>query len=220
LPLDPVVNRTVITQEAVMTRIAVLLAALTLLGSGHAFAQETTPGPGTVEVTVIPGGGTFFTSGDRGPSFGSYNLGGALTYNVNRSVGIEGEVGGTLGVAQDLQFAGSAISRTRTPDQLNYTANLVVSVPTHASAAPYVAAGIGGLTMFERPGLGINGATTLLTGNVGGGVKWYAPSRRWGLRGDYRFLSVRSDASAPAFFGQETRYGHRVYGAVIINAVP
>ena len=59
---------------------------------------------------MIPGGGTFFTSSDNGPSFGSYNLGGALTYNVNRIVGIEGEVGGTLGIAQDLQFGGSAIS--------------------------------------------------------------------------------------------------------------
>jgi hypothetical protein len=31
-------------------------------------AQEAAPGPGTVEVTVIPGGGTFFTSGDKGQS--------------------------------------------------------------------------------------------------------------------------------------------------------
>ena len=200
-------------------RIGTILAAFTILGSGHAFAQEATPGPGTVEVTVIPGGGTFFTSSDNGPSFGSYNLGGAVTYNVNRFVGIEGEVGGTLGISQDLQFGGSAITGTRTPDQLNYTANIVLSAPTHTSVTPYVTGGIGGLTMFERPSLGITDTTTLLTGNVGGGVKWYAPNGRWGLRGDYRFMSVRSDESAPVFFGQETRYGHRVYGAVLINAV-
>jgi len=201
-------------------RIAVFLTALTILGSGHAFAQETTPGPGTVEISVIPGGGTFFTSRDNGPSFGSYNLGGALTYNVNRIVGIEGEVGGTLGIAQDVRFGGITSSSTRTPDQLNYTANLVVSAPTHSSVSPYVAGGIGGLTMFERPALGVNGTTTFLTGNVGAGVKWYASKGRWGLRGDYRFMSVRSNDSAPAFFGQETRYGHRVYGALIINAIP
>jgi len=199
--------------------IASFVAALTLLGSGHAVAQETTPGPGTVEVTVIPGGGTFFMSSDTRPSFGSYNIGGAVTYNINRFVGIEGEVGGTLGIAQDLQFGGSTITSTRTPDQLNYTGNVVVSAATHTSAVPYVTGGVGGLTMFERPGLGINDTTTLLTGNVGGGVKWYAPNGRWGLRGDYRFVAVRSDTSAPAFFGQENRFGHRVYGAVIINAV-
>src|SRR3954470_8313245 len=155
-----------------MTRqIAAFLTALTILGSGHALAQEATPGPGTVEVTIIPGGGTFFTSSDKGPSFGSYNLGGALTYNVNRIVGIEGEVGGTFGVAQSVQFGGGAFSNTRTPDQLNYTANVVVSAPTHTSAVPYVTGGVGGLSTFERPALGINGTTTLLTGNVGGGVK-------------------------------------------------
>jgi len=196
-------------------QIAAVIATFTMLGSGHAFAQETAPGPGTVEVTVIPGGGTFFTSGDKGPSFGSYNLGGALTYNVNRIVGIEGEVGGTLGIAQDLQFAGSAISKTRTPDQLNYTANVVVSAPTHAAAAPYVAAGIGGLTMFERPGLGVTGTTTLLTGNVGGGVKWYAG--RWGLRADYRFIAIPSVDTTSAFFSTQPRYGHRVYGAILLN---
>ena len=49
-------------------------------------------------------------------------------------------------------------------------------------------------------------------------MKWQAPNGRWGLRGDYRFVSVRADRSAPAFFGQETRYGHRVYGGVIITA--
>jgi len=110
-------------------RIAVFLTALTILGSGHAFAQEAAAGPGTVDVTVIPGGGTFFTSGDKGPSFGSYNLGGAITYNLNRIVGIEGEVGGTLGIAQDLKFGGIP-RNAKAPDQLNYTANVVVSAPT------------------------------------------------------------------------------------------
>jgi hypothetical protein len=199
-------------------RIAVLLV-LAMLGAGTLFAQETaSAGPGTVEVTVIPGGATFFTSGNRGPSFGSYTLGGALTYNVNSIVGIEGEVGGTLGVTQDLRFGGIT-ANAKTPDLINYTANLVVAAPTRTAVVPYATGGIGGLTMFERSGLGVNGSQTFLTGNVGGGLKWYAPNGRWGLRGDYRFITVRSNDSAPAFFGQETRYGHRVYGAVVVNAV-
>lgn len=71
---------------------AVLRAVLSIGGASGAYAQETSPGPGIVEVTVIPGGATFFTSGDRGPEFSNYNLGGALTYNINRIVGVEGEV--------------------------------------------------------------------------------------------------------------------------------
>ena len=202
-----------------MKRIGTILAVLTMLGSGQVFAQESAPGPGTLEVTVIPGGGTFFTSSDTGPSFGSYNLGGGLTYNVNRFVGIEGEVGGTLGISQDLQFGGSTISKTRTPDQLNYMANVVLSAPTHTSVTPYVTGGIGGLTMFERPSLGVASDETFLTGNAGGGVKWFAPNKRWGLRGDYRFAMTKSKTDAPEFYGRDNRYAHRVYGGVIINMV-
>jgi opacity protein-like surface antigen len=202
-----------------MTRwITVLLMSLSIVGAGRAYAQETFAGPGTLEVTVIPGGGTFFTSGHKGPSFGSYNTGGSLVYNLNRIVGIEGEVGGTLGVSQDLQFGGLTTNQ-KAPNLLNYTANLVVAAPTHGPVVPYVTGGVGGLTMFERANLGVNNRETFLTGNVGGGLKWYAPNGRWGVRGDYRFLAARSKNDAPTFFGAETRYGHRVYGAVIINAV-
>jgi len=73
--------------------------------------------------------------------------------------------------------------------------------------------------MFERPELGVTNDVTFLTENVGGGVKWYAPNNRWGLRGDYRFVAVNSKDSAPAFFGRDSRYAHRVYAAVIINTV-
>jgi len=203
-----------------MTRfIAILFTGLSLVSGSRAYAQETAPGPGTVEVTVIPGGGTFYTTGDQGgPSFGNYNLGGALAYNINRIIGIEGEVGGAIGVPQDLPFGGLT-GHQKGPNQLNYSGNLVVSAPTRKAVVPYVAGGIGGLTMFKRASLGINSTDTFLTGDVGGGLKWYAPNGRWGVRGDYRFIAVRANDAAPSFFGQETRYGHRVYGAVIINAV-
>jgi len=198
--------------------IAVLVTGLSIAGAGRAFAQESAAGPGTVEVSIIPGGGTFYTSGSKGPSFGNYNLGAALAYNVNRIVGIEGEVGGTLGISQNLQFGGLT-SNQKGPNQLNYAGNLVVSAPTGTSVVPYVTGGVGGLTMFQQASLGVTDTETFLTGNVGGGLKWYAPNGRWGLRGDYRFIGVRANDNAPAFFGQETRYGHRVYGAVVINAV-
>jgi opacity protein-like surface antigen len=197
---------------------AMLIAVLSIGGVPRVYAQETTPGPGTVEVTIIPGGATFFTSGDRGASFGNYTLGGALTYNINRIIGVEGEVGGSLSALDRLQFGDLARSH-KTPSTLTYSGNLVVSLPTHSSFVPYATGGVGGLTMFKQASLGINSDETLLTGNVGGGVKWYAPNGRWGVRGDYRFMATQSKDNAPAFLGQDTRYGHRVYGAVIVNAV-
>ena len=196
--------------------LALFIAAVSVLGATPASAQETASGPGRVVITLIPAGGTFFTEGKdlEGPSFGNYDVGGAVAVNFNRYVGVEGEVSGSLGVAQNLQFGSISADRT-TPTLLNYSGNLVVSAPNRTSVVPYVTGGIGGLSLFEKAELGITGTESFLTGNVGGGVAWHAG--RWGLRGDYRFIAVRGKDEAPAFFGRETRYGHRVYAGVIVN---
>jgi len=202
-----------------MTRfIAVLLVVGGVIGASQAYAQEAGPGPGLVEVSIIPGGGLFFTESTdtQEPGFGNYDLGGALTININRYIGIEGEVAGGVGISQDLQLGGFS-SDVKTPNLLNYSGNVVFSVPTQSSVVPYVMGGVGGLSLFEKASLGITQTETFLTGNVGGGVKWYAG--RWGLRGDYRFIGVQSKDDAPAFFGQEPRYGHRLYVAVIVNVI-
>jgi hypothetical protein len=198
-----------------------LITVITLGVSAPTFAQSregSSSGPGVVEVTIIPGGGTFFTEGKdtQGPSFGNYDLGGSVTINFNRWVGIEGEVSGALGVSQSLDFSGATQTDVKTPHLLNYSGNVIVNA-ARGSVVPYATGGIGALSLFERSGLGINDTQTFLTTNVGGGLKWY--SGRWGLRGDYRFIAVQSKDDAPAFFGQETRYGHRVYGGVILNVV-
>ena len=201
-----------------MTRvIAVLIAVASVLGASHAYAQESNAaGPAPVVVTIIPGGATYFTEGadTKGPSFGNYQLGGAVAVNFNRFVGVEGEVGGALGITQDLMLPGG-VSNLKTPDLLNYSGNLVISAANKTSVVPYVTGGIGGLSVFKKEALGIPDNETFFTSNVGGGVNWYAG--RWGLRGDYRFIAVQKKDSAPAFFGQETRYGHRVYGGVLLN---
>jgi len=201
-----------------MTRwIAVLLAIVGVAGATQAYAQESAAaGPGPVVVTIIPGGATFFTEGSdaKGPSFGNYDLGGSVAVNFNRFIGVEGEVSGALGITQDLTLPGGT-SNLRTPNLLNYSGNLVVSAPNRSSVVPYVTGGIGGASVFQKESLGILDTQTFLTSNVGGGVNWYAG--RWGLRGDYRFIALKSKDDAPAFFGQETRYGHRVYGGVLLN---
>ncbi|HKC58199.1 MAG TPA: outer membrane beta-barrel protein [Vicinamibacterales bacterium] len=201
-----------------MTRwIAALIAVAGITGASAAYAQESTAaGPGPVVVTIIPGGATFFTEGTdaKGPSFGNYGLGGSVAVNFNRFVGVEGEVAGALGITQDLTLPGGT-SNLKTPNLLNYSGNLVVSAPNRSSVVPYVTGGIGGLSAFKKESLGIPETETFFTSNVGGGVNWYAG--RWGLRGDYRFIALKSKDDAPAFFGQETRYGHRVYGGVLLN---
>lgn len=200
-----------------MTRWIAALAVIAMTSATQAFAQDVAAGPGRIAVTVIPGGATFFTEAEdnaQAPSFGNYDLGGAVAVTLNRYLAVEGEVSGALGISQSMQV-GTFNFEGRSPHLLNYSGSLVVSAPTGSSVVPYVAGGAGGLTLFERRALVVDDTETFLTGNVGGGVNWYAG--RWGLRGDYRFIAVRSKDDAPAFFGRETRYGHRVYGGVLLN---
>ena len=200
-----------------MKRFIAILLTVTAIGAATpAFAQEAAAGPGKVVITIIPAGATFFTEAEEtnGPSFGNYELGGSVAVNFNRYVGLEGEVSGALGVSQTMQV-GTFNVDSRSPNLLNYSGNLVISAPNRSSVVPYLTGGVGGLTMFSRDGLAVGDNETYLTGNVGGGVSWYAG--RWGLRADYRFIAVQSKDDAPVFFGRDERYGHRVYGGVLLN---
>src|SRR5262249_21288932 len=186
---DEVHNANTSQEESVMKRsVALLVASLAIAGASPAIAQESLSGPAPVVVTIIPAGGTFFTEGKNGsgPSFANYNLGAGVTFNFNRYVGVEGEVTGALGVSQNLDFAGTTANRT-TPNILTYSGNVVVSAPNHSQLVPYVTGGVGGLSLFEKPEVGVIGTQSFLTGNVGGGVAWYAG--RWGVRGGYRFIA-------------------------------
>jgi hypothetical protein len=204
-------------EDFVSKWIVVPIAAVMIVGASRANAQETaTPGPGVVEVTVIPGGVGFVTSKNGEPSFGNYGFGFATTYNINRIVGVEGEIAALISTTSDLQF-GNLDSHVKAPNFLNYNVSGIVTAVRFGPSALYAAGGIGGLTMFERVGLGVADDNNFLVGNVGGGIKWDAPTSRWGLRGDYRFLMTKSNDSAPVFFGQNTRYAHKLYGGLILN---
>ena len=192
----------------------ILLAAASVAIPGLAQAQSLTAP--RVEVTLIPAGALVFTENAdaSAPDFGNYHLGGAVAGNVNRFIGVEGEIGTSIGVSQELGFGYD--DDIRTPDLLTYSGNLVVSVPTRAALVPYVTGGVGGLTVFDREEIGINQTETLFTSNVGGGLKWFA-TRHVGVRADYRFFMVKSKDTAPSFFGQENRYGHRLYGGLLLT---
>ena len=196
--------------------IAVLGAVIGLASASPSFAQESHPGAGAVILTVIPASGTFFTEGKdtKAPSFGNFGAGASAEVRVSRYVGIEGEVTGAFAVTQNLDFTSGTVNQ-KTPNLLNYTGNVVVSVPARHSIEPYVTGGVGGLTLYDKPALGIVDTETFFTSNVGGGVKWF--NGRWGVRADYRFIAVKSKTDAPSFFGQDNRYGHRVYGGLIFN---
>ena len=70
------------------------VAVAAVSGATQAFAQDAAPGPGAVVITIIPGGATFFTEAKdnpQAPSFGNYDLGGAVAVNFNRFLGSRGK---------------------------------------------------------------------------------------------------------------------------------
>lgn len=195
--------------------IAGLIVVASLVAAVDVSAQEVAPEPGRLEVSLIPGGGTWFLNKGETPDFGNYNVGAAAAYNFSHMFGVEGEVAAAFGNKQQLN---SVFGERTTPNMLSYSGNLVANW-TGRSFVPYATAGVGELSVFKRLEVGITGTESYFTGNVGGGIKWFAPSSRWGLRGDYRLLLTRGNDDSAVFFGTENRYGHRVYGAVVINAI-
>ena len=212
---------------------AILLAAVAVPRQARA---QYPPGPGTWQGVIIPGGGMFFSEGKNqsGPRFGNYTFGGAVTLNFDSNWwAAEVEVSTDRGVTQNLT-QGGVTSRAKTPSALSYTGNAVLSLsplwPRNRALRrrfgwranpvgafePYLTAGVGGLTLHGRPAVGFNDGTTFLAGNVGGGLKWWW-ALPWGLRVDYRFIGVKSRSDAPAFFGRENRYGHRISVGVMMN---
>jgi hypothetical protein len=187
---------------------AVFLFVAGLAGTGSAYAQDSRSTEGRVVVTIIPGGATFFTEGTdlKGPSFGNYNLGGAIAGTV-RHVGLESEVSGTAASHSDRH----AVGPRRPPYQLQRQPRHLGARVETASSRNHRRRG------WSDPLREASLRSTRL--RPSSPETWAVASsgiRRWGLRGDYRFIAVQS-RTTPEFFGLETRYGHRVYGAFLVN---
>jgi hypothetical protein len=204
--------------------ICMLAATVCFVGIGiTASAQDLPLGAGRVEISAAPGGGVFFmeSTGAQEPQFKSYALNGSITFNANRWVGFEGDFGFAIGVRQNLTFGGTDLVDQKTPHLFGYSGNVIVNpMGSDRALVPYAAAGLGGMTILntnDAEALGIMKNETYLMTNVGGGLKWFA-ARHWGVRGDYRLMVIRDKDTAPEFFGrQELRYGHRVYGALLLT---
>jgi hypothetical protein len=207
-------------KEDHMARKLLAALAVVLFAATSAFGQERGIGAGRVEIGAFPGGGMFFTKTTNEPAFGNYALGGSFTWNLNRWVGLEGEGGGTLGVRQAFTFGDTAYANQRSPGTWMYHGNAVLSpVGSDRVVVPYLTGGLGGITLSphrEARLLGIDNYKTFLAGNLGGGVKWFA-APHLGFRGDYRLFVVKDNETAPLFFGNETRYGHRVQGGLVLT---
>lgn len=207
-------------------RAKIFSAAVALLaGCSVASAQEAATGAGKVEIGGFPGGGTFFVGGDdnKEVNFNVYTAGGGLTYYLNETVAIEGELTGSVGWAQDVYFNRTKLIHNQMPTTWSYSGN-VVFFPggTSGKRLPfYITGGVGAVALSPRVPtkvfgyeVDVVGTQTFIAENIGGGVKIFrgADAPNWGFRADYRYLIVNKNSSAPAFFAKsDTRGAHRVY---------
>ena len=205
-----------------MRRTILFAIAATFMAAAVVSAQEH-PGAGRFDITIAPVGGMFFTDPAQPgqTDFSNYALTGSVSFNFHPHFALEGEFGNAIGVHQTISIGDTVFLDQRSPSMYVYNSNLIFHpAGSDRRLAPYVVGGIGGMTMLGGDStrrLGLTDTTTYLTGNAGGGLKWFG-GRRWGIRGDYRLFAVRDKSTAPEFFARDTvRYGHRVYGGLILN---
>lgn len=200
-----------------MKRLVIVACFLVLAAVWGRPVSAQSSEPPRFEISILPGGVLYFQDSDTEADFASYVVAAAFTANLSRFVGVEGEFGAGIGVDQDLDLPGGQRSE-QPPHLLTYSGSVVFyPVGRDRRVQPYVIGGLGGLTLLERRALGIDDATSFFTGHVGGGIKAYF-SRRIGIRAEYRFVPVATADDAPAFFGREdTRYGHRVAGGIVLD---
>lgn len=203
-----------------MRRALIALVAAVPFVFGTALAQER-PDAARFEIGAFPVGGVFFSESPSAvePAFGNFALGATLTYNVNRWIAFEGEVGNAIGIRQGLTWEDRTVTDTLSPCLYAYSGGLIIHPFTgNHAVVPYAAVGAGGMTLLDTEdvaSLNLGGNSTYFVVNTGGGLKWYAHSR-WGLRGDYRLMVVDDKAEGPAFFADgRARFGHRVYGGLL-----
>lgn len=204
-----------------MTRVPIaLVLAATCALAAPAAAQEV--GAGRVEFGVGTAGGVLLIDGSNGVSrFGEYAVGATVTFNLKPRLGVETDFGFAGGRKQDLVSGAGLAASAPPPTMLNYNAALIFNVIGHQHRAfPYLAAGVGGLTMLHAPetaDLGLTTTRTFFTGDVGGGVNWFAWSNV-GFRADYRLLLISNGANAPILLGQgAVHVAHRIYGGLILT---
>ena len=212
------------------TTIEVCLAAL-ILAFGVAVASAQTPqaGTGKFEIGLFPMGGTFFVGGDddKEVDFNVYSAGGGLTYYLSDRAAIEGELGVSFGLAQDVFFRKAEVLHVQVPNVWSYFGNLVFFPGGAGRRLPYyVTAGVGAVSLQSRQptkplGYDVDtvGFETFVAENIGGGIKIFrAAVPNWGFRADYRYLVVNANSDAPAFFARtKRRGGHRVSFGVLFS---
>jgi len=191
-------------------RMAAIAAAASLFAFGAAsVAAEQEDDRDGVELSIM-GGVQALNENDTAlpESFVNIPAVAAVTYPLTRILAIEGEFTWMIPIQQSVDFGSGGSQDLKTPDILAYQANLRANLPVSAaSLAPYLAAGLGGVTFLSNTDADrlpqLDDSVTAFAINFGTGVTYRLVSR-WGLRVDFReFVAFPSKDAAGLSDGDE-----------------
>jgi len=115
----------------------------------------------------------------------------AVSYRVLPQLALEGEFTWMIPVEQSVNLESGSNEDLKTPHILAYQANVRGSLPISTYWSPYLAAGVGALTMISNTDEDrqpqVDESETMFALNFGGGVM-YDLHERWALRADFREL--------------------------------
>ena len=170
-----------------------------------------------ITITAIPMRRLFVLKGQTmmQPAFNSYGPGGAVGIKLTDWVGVEGELAWTVSKTQNLRFEGRDLGVFKTPGLFGYSGNVIVNlISGDRIVVPYVTVGVGGVHASAREELGLMSSENFLAHDAGAGAKvMWGPI---GVRGDYRFFTLRTESDDRSFLGGGTRHGHRIYCGLVI----
>jgi len=197
-------------------------SAIALMAAADASAQDLGVGARRAEWGGFPTGVFIFArhTPEDPPDFTNYAFGTSFAWNLNTYVGLEAEAGFGVGWTRAYNVRGVLV-RQPMPDSAAYSGSVVISpIGNHRVIVPYVVGGMGALSLLPRDGtetVGVTSRETMLTGNVGGGLKWYSP-HEWGVRLDYRLLLIdHHDEALPLFGESGAQVGHRLYAGLFFG---
>jgi hypothetical protein len=162
------------------TTFAMAFTALLVLGiTARAQAQAEHYGPAPWEIN-LHAGALFVDGGDNGESDTDPMYGVRLGYNTPSGLGFAGNFDYIQSDA-DLDGDDIDVSTLYYSGEVNYT--FASSNPVHI----FLLAGIGAATTsFSDVPEGFDDSFTDLLIPVGGGIKWFSPGNRWGIRTEIR----------------------------------
>jgi hypothetical protein len=185
---------------------AIAFTALMVVGiTARVQAQEEHYGPSPLEFNAHVGALFIDTpegvDSDTDPMYGV-----RLGYNTTSGIGLAGNLDWIPG---ERNVGGSAID----VNTWLYSGELNYTFASSRRIHPFVAAGVGAATrtFSDIPGEDSIDSQTDLMIPVGGGIKWFAQSNRWGIRTEVRDnIVLETDVFDPEEGDEDTSAAHHV----------